>query len=251
MAAPVFCCVYFIYEMYSKEKINTYARSILFALASFALLPNTYLGIEYANTLRHELRSFEQDMAAGVPAYLLINRYGPYLHHHHDLLIDYMPMLRRAGVGQFKFLNDNPPFLEVPVSLSPIASSQVRWEDSTAYVTGNEPYLTFALDKSRDVAGIRLTYSHKSPDGGLPFIGISWKAEGQIDFPKDQSYGYSPTGDRMNWDRSALSRRSGDQHQITAWANDTMNQLVIIPDLKPGEFKFFEIMLLIPETERK
>lgn len=251
LAAPVFCCVYFIYEIYSRGKFNTYSRATLFALASFALWPNTHLGIEYANTLRHNLESFEQDMEAGVPAYMLINRYGPYLHNHHDLLIDYMPMLRRAGVGQFRFLKDNPPFLEIPVPLAPISSDQVKWKDTTAYVTGNEPYLTFGLDKSRYVAGIRLTYSHKSTDGILPFIGISWKAEGQKDFPEDQLYGYSPTGDRVNWERGTSSRTSGGQHQITAWPNDTMDQLVIIPDLKPGVFKIFEIMLLIPDTQKK
>ncbi len=249
LAVPVLCCLYFIWSIYGPPKISSSLRAGLFTVACIALWPNMQSGIDYGLDLRHHLGSFERDMKAGIPSYLLINRYAPYLHVHQDILIDYMPMLREAGVGQFRFLRANPPFREVPVRLVPIGLNQVRWEAGTAYGTGNYPYLVFAVPENRYVYGVRLKYSSWNEECNLPYVSIYWKRPDQTEFTKDQFWKYSPTGDRANWERGTWLRLNDSETTVTVWISETIDQLRIHPDLRPGVFKISEITLMVPFNE--
>ncbi len=249
LAIPLWCCVYYVMTIYSPSKINFAVRTLLLVVASLSLWPNTRLGITYAADLRHHLASFERDMTVGVPGHQLISRYGSYLHIHHDVLLDYMPMLRRAGVGKFPYLKDDPPFKQVSVPLAPTLLNQVRWEASTAYGTGYYPYLVFDLQEDRYVSGVRLRYSYSNENGTLPYVSIYWKRRDQHDFDKQQFWKYSPTGDRANWTRGTWLRVADPETTLTVWVCDTLGQLRIHPDFKPGIFKISEITLLVPANE--
>lgn len=249
LAVPALCCAYFVWEIFAPSRIGGYLQAALFALASVALWPNTQFGIEYGTNLRHHLGSFERDMTAGVPSYLLINRYGSYLHIHQDVLMDYMPMLRRAGIGQFRFLRNDPPFREVSVPVVPTQLNQVRWKGGTAYGTGRNSYLVFDLREDTFISGVRLKYSYWNNDGTIPYVSIYWKRSDQNEFTKDQFSKYSPTGDRANWTRGTWQRLSDPETTLTVWVCDTVGQLRIHPDFKPGVFKISEILLLLPPSE--
>ncbi len=188
-------------------------------------------------------------MVAGVPGYVLINRYGSYLHIHPDILIDYMPMLRRAGVGQFRFLVDDPPFHEIQVPLEPIALNQVRWENGTAYGTGDYPFVVFGLHEDKYVSGIRFKYAYSNEDGTLPYVSIHWKSSKQADFVGEQFWKYSPTGDRANWERGTWLRLNDSETTLTVWICDTIDQVRIHPDYRPGIFRISELVLLIPAND--
>jgi hypothetical protein len=251
LAAPAWCCVYYLFTMYSPAKISFSVRTLLFLFTSLTLWPNAHFGVTYAMDLRNHLGSFERDMAAGVPAYQLIHRYGPYLHPHQDILTDYMPMLRRAGVGQFRFLQENPGFHEISVPLDPIALNQVTWKQDTAYATGYYPYVMFALQEERYVSGIRLKYNHRNENGTLPYVSVYWKGGDQDSFSEDQFWKYTPTGDRANWKRGTWTRLRDPETASTIWICDYIKELRIHPDFTPGVFTISELVVLLPAEEHQ
>jgi hypothetical protein len=249
LSVPVMCCVYFIYELYGHERIRLLVRMSLLAITCLTLWPNTEFGVSYAQDLRSRLGSFEQEMASGVPSYLLINRYGHYLHIHQEITNDYMPMLRRAGVGSFAYLKDNPAFREIRVPLNPSALSEVEWQSGTAYVTGHSPHLVFPLPQRQYVCGIRLKYVHTTKGGTLPYVSVYWKNGEQEAFTDDRFWKHSPTGDRANWKRGTWLRLGESATTMEVWTCDWISHIRIHPDLRPCEFKILELVLLVPAAQ--
>ncbi|MCI0336969.1 MAG: DUF2721 domain-containing protein [Acidobacteria bacterium] len=249
---PIWCCGYFIWSIYATPKWNISARMFLLAVTIVMVWPNTRFGINYGNDIRSHLAGFESDMAAGVPSYRLAFRYREYLHPHHDILNEYMPMLRQAGVGSFHFLRENPAFREVKVPLVPQSLKQVRWESGTAYMTGNEAqsYILFSLPKAEYVCGIRLKYTHWNESNTLPYVLVYWKDEDQKEFAKDRSGNYSATGDYGNWVRGTWGKTKESESTFTLWVCDTVKDIRIHPDVRPGVFKISELVLLVPQIDK-
>lgn len=258
--APVWCGVYFVWNIYGAPKVNFLVRMSLFLLTGLTLWSNTQLGVEYAKTLRQQLVSFEHDMVAGVPSPTLINRYWQYLHINQDLLLDYLPMLKNAGVGSFRFLEENLPIHEYPLTLEPIALNGVEWRNGVAYGDGREnPYLVFSLPEDTYVYGIRLKYSHSNANSTAPCRYLWWKGSGQDDFPAHQYLSWCPTGDRANWANGTWKKSKEIEPSTTAWIYDTIKEIKIYPDYRSNEwvqwyrpqpftFKLFEMVLLVPDN---
>lgn len=253
LSVPVWCCIYFIAVIYhlpnANHKVGHVLQLILLLAACAALWPNTRFGSAFAKNLRSQFNSFELEMAAGSPSHRLINRYAEYLHPHHDIPNDYMPMLRQAGVGSFRFLRNDPVFQEVSLPLTPTGLNQVRWEGGIAYGTGNRPHLVFSLPEQQYVSGVRLKYTYKNADDTCPYVSLYWKRNNQGDFTKDQFRKYSPTGDRKNWCYGTWTRINEPETTLIFWICDTVSQLRIHPDFKPGVFKLSEIVLLRPAAD--
>jgi hypothetical protein len=246
LSVPVMCCVYFVCALYCHGRIRQLVQMSLLAVTCITLWPNTEFGISYAQDLRARLGSFEQEMAAGVPSYVLINRYGPYLHIHQEITNDYMPMLRSAGIGSFAYLKDNPAFREIRVPLYPSALSEVEWQSGTAYATGRSPHLVFPLPQRQYVCGIRLKYVHATKEGTLPSVSVYWKNGEQEEFTADRFWKNSPTGDRANWERGTWLRLGESETTMEVWSCDWISHIRIHPDLRPCVFKILEIVLLVP-----
>jgi hypothetical protein len=185
-------------------------------------------------------------MAAGVPSHRLIFRYWNFLHPHQDILTEYMPMLRQAGVGSFRFLKDDPPFREVSISLVPQHLSNVRWEDGTAHATGSwdESYLLFSLPKAEYAYGIRLKYTYWNSDNTLPFVFLHWRDDEAKQFARDRFKNYSATGDHANWVRGTWGQTKAPESTLTFWVRDTVKEIRLHPDLRPGVMKVSELVLL-------
>jgi hypothetical protein len=259
LAAPIWCCVYFIYEIYGPAKIAAFLRASLFAIACIALWPNTQFGVEYGTNIRNHLGSFECDMADGVPGGLLINRYGSYLHINQDLLSDYMPMLQHSGVGHFRFLRNNLPFREISLPLEPTELNRVKWIGGTAYGTEEDPYLVFALPDDRYVYGIHLKYAYSNDAGTAPCRYVYWRSGDQNGFPEDQYTRYCPTGDRANWLLGSWVKTAELKSTTTVWIFDTIKEIKIYPDFKslgwmkinprPFNFQISAFLLLVPSSE--
>lgn len=257
LAAPVWCCVYFIWSIYSPPRVNLFGRMLLLIIACLTSSPNAHFGIEYARDLRHQLGSFERDMEAGVPSPRLINRYWPYLHINQDVLTDYLPMLQRAGVGKFKFLKNDLPIVQVSLPLEPTALNHVTWKDGIAHGTGKkDPYLVFALPENMNVYGIRLKYSYSNRDGTGPCRFVYWKKGDEQDFQENHHLKSCPTGDHANWSRGRWMKSTELEQTTTAWVFDTVKEVKIYPDFKtiewikttpqPFAFQLSELVLLVP-----
>lgn len=245
LAAPAWCATYFAWRLYGP--VRRLAPMLLAVMAAVALVPNVQFGLTYARDLRMHLAAFERNVAAGVPPYELIRRYGPWLHPHQDIVADYLRLLARARVGPYAQLGQDPPFAAVAVPLRPVQTVQLAWSDSVAQVRGPDPALVFELPEDRQVAGIRLTYRYRADDGTLPYIAIHWKTSGEPSFGPARFYKYSPTGDRANWERGAWTRIHDSTTTLTMWIDDTVKQIRITPDFRPATFRIADLSLLVPE----
>jgi hypothetical protein len=249
LAVPVWCWAYLVWCAYGGPLGASVAPGLLAVAAIVALAPNARYGLSYAKDLRMHLAGFESDMAAGVPLCELVHRYDPYLHPHQDVPLEYLPMLRRAGVGGYIALRDDPPFRSVPLTLAPAKLRDAAWRDSTARTRSGDPYIDFVLPGDRYVAGIRLKYQNRSDDGTLPYIGLRWKRRDLPDFPGRNFKKYSPTGDRANWERGTWTRTGEATTTMTVWISDTIGQIRITPNYVPGLFRIRELVLLVPAEQ--
>jgi hypothetical protein len=202
--------------------------------------------LEYARDLRSHLAAFEADLRAGVPPRELVRRYDPYLHPHQDVPLEYLPMLRRAGVGLYAGLRDDPPVREVPLELTPSGLAGVTWRDSTATITGAEAHIDFTLPAERYVAGIRLEYQYWDSSSGLPLVGLRWKRAADREYPAGNYKKYSPTGDRANWERGTWTRLGDSTTTMTVALADTIGAIRINPNYLPGVFRIRRLVLLVP-----
>jgi hypothetical protein len=245
LAVPAWLCVYFIWKLYAPVPWSVVMRMSLFVVALAALWPNSRWGLAYAQDLRGQLRSFERDMAAGAPPYELIARYNAYLHPHQDIPTEYLPMLRDAGVGKFRLLRENPPFLELPVPLVPSEVKEVEWDGGIARATGSHSHMVFSLPEAMNACGIRLKYVHSNRDRTLPYVSIYWTGGEGEEFTEERFKKYSPTGDRANWVRGTWTRLADSATTMTVWGCQPFKELRIHPDFKPGTFMISELVLLV------
>jgi hypothetical protein len=222
---------------------------VLLLATLLAFWPNTEFGLNYASDLRSRLGSLERDLAGGVPSPLLIRLYHAHLNPHPNLLADYFPMLRQAGVGQFRLLRETPPLHRIPVPLVPAALGDVMWLDATASAAGPRPYLEFELPADTYVYGVSLRYRTSGARVSFPFVTISWIRNGREPFDRSRCYKYYPTGDRANWKNGAWTRRDDPDTTATAWVCDRVRRLRIEPDLKPGALRMLELALLVPAED--
>jgi hypothetical protein len=251
LALPAWCWGYLVWCAYPSTSVGSRACGIAATIVFLLVLPaNTRIGLTYAKDLRAHLQGFEYDLAAGTPLHELVRRYDPYLHPHQDIPLEYLPMLRRAGIGRFTALRDDPPVQAMPLTLAPARVSHVVWHDSTGRVLAKYPYVDFSLPSDRFVGGIRLKFRNHGDDGSLPFVGVQWKRKEARDFPDSAFKKYSPTGDRANWERGTWTRLHDAETTMTVWISDTIGQIRIMPNLVPGVFRITELVLLVPAEQR-
>jgi hypothetical protein len=250
LSVPAWCCSYLAWSIYDRPVVGRAARTLLALAASVALWPNLRFGVSYGEDIRGQLGAFERDMAAGVPKHELVRRYAENLHPHHDIPTEYLPMLRRARVGEYARLVDAPTFREVPVPLEPVRLHQVEWRVPRARVTGQGPWIDFELPAEVHVAGIRLRYRSLDEGEDLPYVGIAWTRGRLAEWPKPPGTAshfrkYSPTGDRANWERGSWTYIRDPATTVTVWVSDTVGQIRITPNLRPGLVEIADLTLLV------
>jgi hypothetical protein len=246
LAVPVWCATWLAWAIYGPARSGARMPAALATAALLALWGNARFGLDYARDLRSHLAAFEADLRAGVPPRELVRRYDPYLHPHQDVPLEYLPMLRRAGLGLYAGLRDDPPAREVPLELTPSGLAGVTWRDSTATITGADAHVDFTLPAERYVAGIRLEYQYRDSTGGLPLVGLRWKRAADREYPAGNYKKYSPTGDRANWERGTWTRLGDSTTTMTVALADTIGAIRINPNYLPGVFRIRRLVLLVP-----
>ena len=227
LSVPAICAICFVWSLYGAPRLRSTVQIILFATTVLVFVPNTWWGWRYADDLRSHLKAFEAEMIAGSPPYQLVHDYaGTYLHPHQLMVMDYLPFLRQAGVGAFRYLRDNPSFRELSLQLKPIESNDVTIQNGIPRANGMGGNLTFALPTEMNVAGIRIRYTYTT---SLPYLAIYWKSQNQSDFRDDSHTKYSPTGDRANWGRITWARLQDDSSTVFAWVCGPVQMIRILP----------------------
>ncbi|MCO5170270.1 MAG: hypothetical protein M9894_28375 [Planctomycetes bacterium] len=250
LMAPLWCAAYVTFTLYGPPRLAAAGRAALLGAALVLLVPNTRAGLDYAWYMREALGAFERDMRAGTTADVLVARHAGWLHPHHDVLKDYMPMLRRAEVGAFRALRDAPPAREVPLPLVPASTRELEWRGHAARLTGHTPSAVFMLPEARRARGLRLRYRSRNQAGTAPHVKVFWRGPDE-DFSHARSWKSSATGDRANWERIAWTRLRDDASTMHVWFEDALVHAIRLdPDLRPGEFELLELVVLCaPEVD--
>jgi hypothetical protein len=110
LTVPVLCVAYFIWDLYGPHKIRTTAQIALLVVAC-ALLPfNIKSGLDWGGWYQKGMEAVKQDILAGDPPNILAERHGNFLIHWWDKkqLVKSMQMLKKAGIGPFVQMQDDP-----------------------------------------------------------------------------------------------------------------------------------------------
>jgi hypothetical protein len=237
------CCIYYVWGLYASCSVGSFAQVVIFAVVCAMFPVNTYHGLNWAREHHNQrMEPTEQAMRAGVPPYKLIrfhrNTLVPGGNDTGDWLIPLVRSLRDAGCGNFRYMGEDPPFREVPMSLTPTAMKGLTWNEGNAHVSSEDDYLIFPVPERRLVAGVRITYIHSGNAGGRPAFRLFWKRSDQNEFPTDQSLS-------MPWLQTGPEERTTG----TIWIDETIDQVRIHPDDKPCTFKILKMVLIVPGNQ--
>lgn len=98
MPIPTLCGVYLACEIFVAPAARRLVQMLLLLSATGILWGNTRLGIEHGRETAAKSAAFRRDIRSGEPAYVLVGRHTPFLHHSQDRLLKSMMMLHRAGI---------------------------------------------------------------------------------------------------------------------------------------------------------
>jgi hypothetical protein len=236
MATPLWCWLVFAFRLYAPASLGGLVVNALFAASCVLYWPNAQMGLTQGRDRAETTEALARDLRAGLPPYRIVRRYIPFLHPSQDDALKLLPMLHRAGIGEFKALVEDPPFHNLRLPTAPDQVSLARWDaqKSTAYVTGVSPQLIYRLPSPRQVAGVRIRYSHRNRANHPARFMFTWKQPGQLNYPDtEQRY-------------AIWSLPTGDGKETTVWVDDIVSEFRIQPDNQPCEFHIVEILVLTP-----
>jgi hypothetical protein len=242
------CGCYLAWLLYSPPALAGLAEMCLFTSVVLFFVPNMQAGKEHGRELRQTMQAFENDVRAGEPPYRLARRYAPDLFPR-PTIKNYMPLLKRAGIGVFRDLRDDPPLQKVPLQLASAQAHGMSWHEGTARGTGFDSYLVFTLPEPRYVAAIRLTFTHSNAWGDFPILVMYWKTGDQAGFPDVAGF-YDRiwrTGPVANFFDGSSDTEPRPQTLIIG-VDEVIDSIRLHPDQLPFTFKIAEFVLLVPES---
>ena len=231
-----------------------------------ALLPlNVWRSLGDSGQHRTCERPFEQAIKDGVPPAGLIELHGAYFDFRlfvpgkqrsgpeydaeRDEVIEDMRMLRRAGVGAFRDLQDGPTLREVRLTPASAAFKGTSWNNGDFTYAGDSPTLTFHLNSPRFVSAVRVKYFGSGPDPvAVPFrfiLGVGNEPGPGVQVVKDRLRRDANQSGQTVW----LEPTGG--FRVTTWVNREIGTLGLqFPDGE-GTLKILDVVLLVPDTEQQ
>ena len=139
MAAPAFCAVYLVCELFATPRVRRAVQLGLFGISALLLPFNGWEAQAWAKAYLDGARALERDIAAGKSPDFIARRHAEFLIHwwDADTLVDRMMMLRERGIGVFARLQLGAPEgtpLEAGVA-DVTADARAIGSESTAGVT--------------------------------------------------------------------------------------------------------------------
>ena len=237
LAAPIPCLAVLCWTLHGGPILRRLIPMTAFAAFCVLLWPNASIGLQQARDRRMRSDAVLEDLRAGLPPSAIISRHTPFLHTSQDDLAAMLPLLRRARVGPFRTLGDDLPMEEIRLSPAPTALSLARWDPKTETieVTGVDPWATYALDRRRQVVGIRIRYDHDNSMGIPARFKLDWRRSDQPGYPSDQS--------DNRW-----TLPTGPDRETTVWIDEPIDAFRIQPDNRPCRFRIRALTLLVPRA---
>jgi len=124
-AVPALCWAYFSFALFGQKRSSKRVLALLTLVAISAMLFNSSIGLNYARARAKDFREMKTDLLAGMPVQELVARHQravwPYPEsggaNWHEGLVASMKSLRRAGIGVFTHLKEEPGFIETPLDM--------------------------------------------------------------------------------------------------------------------------------------
>jgi len=240
LALPILCFVYYVWGL-SRNWIGTSVQFGLFLCAALAAGSNIADGLSFGRQHRALMDAFERDLRDELSPFELIPRYKESMQYWgtHDDMARYLEQAKRAGMGSFRQLRDDPPFVEVSLPVTPSAVAGMDWNGRTASGPGPGAVVTFELPKPTFLAGIRILGSHSNFES----------AEFELTYTTLRGPdSAAETRQRLAaWPPSTIGGPiGGEPRPFSVYIADTIKRFSIRPDTKSFEFQILEIVLLIP-----
>jgi hypothetical protein len=222
LTAPLACAFYFIFLLYGRGRIGQALPGFLALVGALALLPNANAARDYGKYTSDYRRRFRQRVEAGVPPFVLANQYcrGPgAIYHDEQRFPLYLHLARRAGIGPFRALRDDPAYTSIPV---------------TPDIATHPDPSRFVLKEPRFVYAVSMNLLYDPGATEYPIFRLSWKrSAGPASTHPDQVF-------------ETTLRRDAEERTLVVWVNDTINFFSIQPDDEPGVCKVWDVKLLVP-----
>ena len=183
--------------------------------------------------------SLERDLRAGIPPFILADRYGRYLTGHDnkpEMVAALLRKLQRDNIGEFRHMQADPVFIEAPVLVKPASLHEMTWEGGVGYAKGNDPHLVFALTHpnwSTPSDSNCLIQASRAKGHSLQ---VFWRRTEKNDFAE---------GERAF---TTQVEAVPEGKTVTVWVNDTIDQFRIDPDTGPSVFSVSDLRVLVPGT---
>jgi hypothetical protein len=237
---PTLLGLYFVWQVCSPPNLKPLGCMVLFSVVLSTSMLNWSYAIGLEPTWRvGALRDFERDVRAGVSIPEIISRYHGVLCPDLEKLGGYLRALRDRGLGDYRNLPPDPRFREVRLDLKPLETHNLQWNGTAGRVTRRLPYVTFGLDSPTFVCGLRLRYSNRDNGGFYPFFQVRWRDSGAAEKFEDHRFWH------------CFLPHDGREVEIPVWLYRTVDQIQIIPDIRPCDFTITEMVLLLPDSESR
>jgi hypothetical protein len=220
LSLPILAAIYFVLLLYAPRwgRVGTLT---LVATSILMLGMNTPVGLMQGAQRRAIGRALEHDIAAGMPAFALAERYAGFPFHVYpttlkDKLAGYLADLRDAGVGPFRNIAHDPSFREIPLRLNRGASTICE--------------VQFALP--RRVYAVRVHFAYR---GGIPetVFCCVWQSP-------------APEGIRQTTKTVTVSATERDS--VLLWVDAVVQHLGILP-IANSDVIVQSASLLVPDDE--
>jgi hypothetical protein len=239
---PALFCAYFSAQLYAWPGLARFVQMSLFITACVLIVPNIETGVARAEGVRQQAAAFETDLLAGKPPFILVEYHTPFLlpFPQGEAFVAYvLPSLKRAGIGRYREMRDDPHYQEVAVQ---IPSSLAQVEPRPGGNFGSDHDLVIDLPAPRFVYAVRFRCSYGNAQTvPVVFQAIWWNTQ-QIAAGGTGGHTLLPLG--LHYSRPVESIL--EDKVITVWVNDTIDQVRIQPNLSPCSFGIREIALLAP-----
>jgi hypothetical protein len=248
MLVPILYYLYFVLGMCTSRAIGSSVQMGLCILAFASFLPNSRHGLQVATYRRGIQERFERDLLAGMPPFLLVDRYGDELvfggpSEEYDFgseadrkkeIARVLGVAQQAGIGALPYLREDPELREIPV---PVVAKRAGPNTEMGS-------LSFRLPQLQSVYAVRLKHSFTHVKADRVDLRMSWQSA-VSGFPKMWRHFDWQLRRYRDWD----VHPQPEQKTVLVWVNDTIDQFHIEVENNQCEIQVAEISLLVPATD--
>jgi hypothetical protein len=245
MSVIAWCGLYLLAGVDPRLPAGRWLQFGLLAVAC-ALLPfNTENAVRTIRRVRSAEAALENDVRAGMPPRILMERYQWLLLPNWNGVINPwnryfvtigMQALRKANFGAFAHLRDEPASYSLAIPSQPATLHDMRWRKDTGQVTGAAPWAEFSWQSRHHVYAIMAVMSAEraDQDARVANLRISWRTSAD---PKEHN----------EW----ITLQPGAGQKKAMWINDMIDSFRIEPGPEIKELGVSQIELMIRPQEQQ